>query len=105
MAKNIEIIPVFILQVLQLADPSPENRPQSYFRSGTVTRHPHEIFCVFNKFLNPQKWARILKSYLYSSCKYFSWPTRGQKIDPSIISGPAHSPGIHLQYFVCPKKF
>jgi len=99
MSKNNDIIPRFVEQGFYLADPGPENRPQYHFRSSTVTQDAPEIFPASNKFLNWQTWGKIMKSYLYTSCKYCSWPTRGRKIDSSMISGPAQSPGIHLQYF------
>src|SRR5271156_7078659 len=59
---SIKIIPVFILQVLQLPDPWPDDRPQYYVRSGTVTRHPPEIFVVCHKFFDGRKWAKIIRS-------------------------------------------
>src|SRR5277367_5098650 len=38
--------------------------------------------------------------HLYSSCRYSSCLTHGRKINPSIISDPAQSLGIHLKYFL-----
>ena len=67
MSKNAEIIPLFVLQGLYLANPWPEDRPQYHCRSGTVTRHPPAIFLFSNIFLNCRKWAKLLKSNLYSS--------------------------------------
>src|SRR5271156_2071170 len=53
--KNDEIVPIFILQLLYVANAGPEDRPQYYFRSGTVTWHPPAIFPFCNKFLNRWK--------------------------------------------------
>src|SRR5277367_6346800 len=97
MSKNNKIIPVLILQVLQLPDPWPEDQPQYYFRSGTVTRHPPERFIFMNKIFNQRKWAKIVKSYLYSG-KYFRWPTQARQVDPSIISDPAHSSTCNIHF-------
>src|SRR5277367_5451445 len=44
MAKNNTIAAVFILHVVHLPNPWLEDGPHYYFRSGTVTRHPPEIF-------------------------------------------------------------
>src|SRR5277367_6845255 len=99
MGKNNKIVTVFILQVLQLPDPWPKDQPQCYFRSGTVTRHPPEIFLACYKFVDCRKWAKIIGSELYLSCRSFSCQTCGRKMDPSRIADPAHSPGIHLKYF------
>src|SRR5277367_5922934 len=52
MSKNIEIVCAIIFRVLYLADPGPDDRPQYYCQSGTVTRHPPAIFLFFHKFLN-----------------------------------------------------
>src|SRR5277367_6825437 len=98
MRKNNKITPVFIL--LHLPDPWPECGPHYYFRTGTVTRHPPEMFLECHQFLNGRNWTKTIKSHLYSSCRYFSCPTHGLKMDPSSISDPAQAPGIHLKYFL-----
>src|SRR5277367_15692 len=98
MSKNNKIMPVFIFQVLQLPDTWPEDQPQYYFRSGIVTRHPPEIFLACHKCFDGRKWATIIRSYLYSSCRSFSCQPCGRKMDPSSISDP--SLGIHLKYFL-----
>jgi len=52
MAKNTEIVAVFIVQVIYLADPKPEYGPQYYCRLGTASRHAPELFLVSKDFLN-----------------------------------------------------
>src|SRR5271168_1563672 len=61
---------VFILQVLQLPDPWPEDQPQYYFRSGTVTWPPPKIFLL----TIPLLFAvySFLFPYLLLSCSYRS---------------------------------
>jgi hypothetical protein len=89
--KNHEISPLLILQVLQLAIPWPDDRPQYYFRSGKVTRHAPAIFFVSHKFLNWQKWAKIMKSYLYSySPDCISPAIRLWRIDPASATRITH---------------
>ena len=52
MAKNTEIVAVFIVQVIYLADPEPEYGPQYYCRLGTASRHAPELFLGPDYFLN-----------------------------------------------------
>src|SRR5271156_901904 len=100
MSKNNEILAVFILQVLQLPDPWPKDQPQYYFRSGIVTRYPPEKFLACHKFVDCRKWAKLIGSELYLSCRSFSCYTCGRKMDHTIISDPAQSLCIHLKYFL-----
>jgi len=55
LGKNTEIVAGFIVQVLWLAESARPMEPQKYFRSGTVIRHPPEIFIGMHKFLNWRK--------------------------------------------------
>src|SRR5271156_3317545 len=100
MGKINRIRAVFIFQVLQLLDLWPEDGPHYYFRSGTVTRHPPEIFLACHTFVDCRKWAKIIGSELYLSCRSFSCQACGRKMDPSSISDPAQSLGIHLKYLL-----
>src|SRR5277367_6567501 len=61
MAKNNTIRAVVILHVVHLPNPWLEDGPHYYFRSGTVTRHPPEIFfaCGICHSDNPSKFHRI----------------------------------------------
>src|SRR5271155_701988 len=52
MAKSTEIIPVFILQVIYVAEPEPEYRPQYSSWSGTAIRQAPELFLGPDYFLN-----------------------------------------------------